>query len=148
MEKHQELLRENSELRKELQHKIEALQTDLEESVIQRTEILEIRNQVLQVSQGVLDVLPIVVFGIDPEQMIVHCNDYARNLFPHGIIGPLGSDCGDVFTAEINALIERIETERNPKAKIVVGKQHFRGEVRRLHERIAQGVVLILIPEE
>ncbi len=147
MDKHEKSLRENNVLRKELQRKIEALQDDLEASVIQRTEILEIRNQVLQVSQGVLDVLPVVVFGIDPEQMIVHCNDYARNLFPNGIIGPLGSDRGDVFPADINALIDRIETERNPKAKIEVGRQLFRGEVRRLHESIAQGIVLILIPE-
>ena len=115
--------------------------------VDKRTEILEIRNRILRISQGVLDVLPVVVVGIDPEQMIVHCNEYARDLFPFGGIGPLGNDCREVFSTEINGLLHRIEEERNPKAKIAVGQQNFRGEVRRLDEKLSQGIVLVLIPE-
>lgn len=147
---HQDLQWENRLLNEELRKKNAELQEvndNLEELVIRRTEALDIRNRVLQVSQGVLDVLPVVVFGIDPEDLIVHCNEYARDLFPYGGIGPLGHLRQEVFPPEINALIDRLEHERIPKAMIEVHKQRFRGEVRRLHETRLQGAVLVLIPE-
>ena len=147
---HQELQWENKKLAAELQQKnaeLQVINNNLEELVAKRTEALEIRNHVLQISQGVLDVLPIVVFGIDPEQLIVHCNEYARDLFPYGGIGPLGNYRHDVFSPEINALIDRLDKERNPKGTVEVHKEKFRGEVRRLHETLSQGVVLVLIPE-
>lgn len=141
---------ENKKLRAELQKQNAQLcevKESLEEQVVKRTEALDIRNRILQVSQGVLDVLPVVVFGIDPEDMIVHCNEYARELFPFGGIGPLGHERKDVFPYEINELIDRLEYERLPKAKIEVHNQKFRGEVRRLHDTELQGMVLVLIPE-
>ncbi len=146
---HQELQWENSKLTEELQKKnaeLQEINENLENLVVKRTEALEIRNRVLQISQGVLDVLPVVVFGIDSEQLIVHCNEYARDLFPYGGIGPLGNDRQEVFSAEINELIDRLEYERTPKAVIKVRNQTFRCEVRRLHETLSQGVVLVLIP--
>ncbi|MCK4502839.1 MAG: hypothetical protein KAU22_07365 [Desulfuromonadales bacterium] len=150
MDQPSEILQENLQQREELQQRIKALQEaqgELEKSVRRRTETLEIRNHVLQISQGILDVLPVVVFGIDPEQMIVHCNEYGRNLFPYGGIGPLGNDRYEVFPPKINELIDRLATERIPKATIEVGQQRFRGEVRRLHETLSEGIVLVLIPE-
>ncbi|MCD6580355.1 MAG: hypothetical protein J7K90_01015 [Desulfuromusa sp.] len=150
MDPYQKLQQENRQLHGELQRKNEELQKtqeNFDNLVTRKTEILEIRNRILQISQGVLDVLPVVVFGIDPEQMIVHCNEYARDLFPYGVIGPLGNDRNEVFPPAVNLLIDRLEHERNPKGKIEIGQQRFRGEVRRLHETLSQGVVLILIPE-
>ncbi len=147
---HQELQRQNNRLNEELQKKnqqLEEINENLEQLVVKRTEALEIRNRVLQISQGVLDVLPVVVFGIDPEQMIVQCNDYACELFPFGGIGPLGNDRREVFSVAINALIDRLETERAPKAQLTVHARKYRAEVRRLHETLTQGMVLVLIPE-
>lgn len=147
---HQALQWENKKLSEELQKKnieLHEVNESLEEQVIKRTEALDIRNRILQVSQGVLDVLPIVVFGIDPEDLIVHCNEYARELFPHGGMGPLGNERKDVFPAEINELIDRLEHERLPQAMIELHNQKFRGEVRRLHDTQLQGIVLALIPE-
>jgi len=143
MDQYQKLQEENSRLSAELQE----TKDNLEKMVNKRVEILEIRNSILQISQGVLDVLPVVVLGIDPEQMIVHCNEYARDLFPFGGMGPLGNDRNDVFSPAINELIDRLEEERNPKAEVEIGQLKFRGEVRRLHETLSQGVVLVLIPE-
>ncbi|MFK5926373.1 MAG: response regulator [Desulfuromusa sp.] len=147
---HQDLQWENRQLSAELQQKnieLQEMNDNLEEQVIRRTEALDIRNRILQVSQGVLDVIPVVVFGIDPENLIVHCNEYARDLFPHGGIGPLGNERNDVFPPEINELIDRLEHERLPQANIEVHNQKFRGEVRRLHDTQMQGLVLVLIPE-
>ncbi len=147
---YQALQWENRKLNDQLQKKNSELQEvnkNLEDQVIKRTEALDIRNRILQVSQGVLDVLPVVVIGIDPEEMIVQCNEYARDLFPHGGIGPLGSGRTDVLSSELNELIDRLKTERLPCASIEVNHQRFRGEVRRLHDNQIQGVVLVLIPE-
>ncbi|SDZ83645.1 Response regulator receiver domain-containing protein [Desulfuromusa kysingii] len=140
---------ENKQLSQKLQSihiELEQAHKSLEQQVAKRTEALDIRNRILQVSQGVLDVLPVVVFGIDPEDLIVHCNEYARELFPHGGMGPLGNERKDVFPDEINDLIDRLETERLPRADITVRKQMFRAEVRRLHDPRLQGIVLVLIP--
>lgn len=147
---HQELQRQNNHLNQELQAKnrqLREINENLEQLVAQRTEALEIRNRVLQVAQGVLDVLPVVVFGIDPEQMIVHCNDYARELFPYGGLGPLGNDRRSVFSAEINTLIDRLDSEPAPRAELKIHQRSFRGEARRLHNSLSQGMVLVLIPE-
>lgn len=143
MDQYQKLQEENRRLSAELQE----TKDNLEKMVNKRVEILEIRNSILQISQGVLDVLPVVVLGIDPEQMIVHCNEYARDLFPYGGMGPLGNDRNEVFLPAINELIDRLEEERNPQAEVEIGQLKFRGEVRRLHETLSQGVVLVLIPE-
>jgi hypothetical protein len=94
-----------------------------------------------------MDVLPVVVFGLDTEQMIVHCNEYGTDLFPYGGIGPLGHDRCDVFPESINQLIDRLKMEPAPKAEIELHKKKYRAEVRSLHNVLSQGAVLVLIPE-
>ncbi|HEY5672873.1 MAG TPA: response regulator [Malonomonas sp.] len=147
---HQELLLQNRQLTEELlvkNRQLNEINENLEKLVVQRTEALEIRNRVLQVSQAVLDVLPVAVFGIDPEQMIVQGNDCACELFPFGGFGPLGNNRNDVFSAELNAFVDRLETELAPKALLGIHTRQYRAEIRRLHETRSQGAVLVLIPQ-
>lgn len=147
---HQRLKRQNRRLNEELLSKneeLEKINENLEHLVMRRTEALEIRNRVLQVSQGVLDVLPLAVFGIDGEDMIVQCNDYARELFSCGITGPLGKDRKEVFTPEINLLLDRLTSEKNPEIKLNVHGKSYRAGVKRLSETLSKGIVLSLIPE-
>ena len=78
---HQEMRWEIKTLNAELQKKNNELQEvneNLEDLVAKRTEALDIRNQVLQISQGILDTLPIVVLGVDQDAMIVSCNECAE----------------------------------------------------------------------
>ncbi len=108
---HRELKQQNDRLNEELQKKnieLQELNDNLEKKVQQRTEALEIRNRVLAVSQGVLDVLPIAVFGIDPEQMIAQCNDMGQDLFSVGGMEPLGNTRDDVFPDELNQLVDTL----------------------------------------
>ena len=147
---HQDLQVQNALLADELQLKnqqLKEINENLEELVERRTEALEDRNHVLQIAQGILDVLPVVVFGIDPEQMIVHCNQYACELFPCEGAGPLGYERFDVFPEELNALFDQFVAEALPKATIQFNNRKFRAEVRRLPDAQSQGRVLVLIPE-
>ena len=147
---HQALQWENKLLSDELQEKNAALQAmndNLEEQVKKRTEALDLRNRVLQVSQGIMDVLPVAVFGVDTEQMIVHCNEYAMDLFPYGGIGPLGHNREDIFPAELNHLFDQLEIEPMPKVKVELHQKKYRAEVRSLHNALSKGAVLVLIPE-
>lgn len=147
---HQELQFQNTQLAEELQQKnqqLKEINENLEELVARRTEALEDRNHVLQIAQGILDVLPVVVFGIDPEQMIVHCNQYAFELFPNGGAGPLGFGRHDVFADELNELIDQFVAQSVSSASIQLSNRSFRVAVRRLSEVQSQGWVLVLIPE-
>lgn len=147
---HQELQSQNNRLNEELQKtndQLKEINENLEHIVQQRTEALEIRNRVLQISQGVLDVLPLVVICVDAEGMIVQCNDFARDVFPHGMMGPLGNDRHDIFPVEINALIDQAESTVAVKAEVAIRGKGYRVEVRRLHDTLSQGFVIALIPD-
>jgi len=146
---HRELKQQNDKLNEELQKKnleLQEMNDNLEKKVQQRTEALEIRNRVLAVSQGVLDVLPIAVFGIDPEQMIAQCNDMAQDLFPVGSMGPLGTSRADVFPDELNLLVDSLGQERAVNSVVTIKKSNFHAEVRRIDGFTAKGVVVALIP--
>lgn len=90
------LQRSNEELQQKNEELIK-LNDNLEDLVAQRTQQLELRNRVLQLSQGILDVLPFAVFGIDVEDYIVHGNEYACSLFSGADLGPLGHCRQDIF---------------------------------------------------
>ena len=118
----------------------------LEKKVNQRIEALEIRNRVLAVSQVVHDVLPIAVFGIDPEQMIAQCNDMGQDAFPIGGIGLLGNNRQDIFTDEINLLVDSLGDQAGVEGQVTVRKIKYRAVVRRIDGFTAKGLVVALIP--
>jgi two-component system NtrC family sensor kinase len=146
---HRDLRRENTQLSEELLRKNRELMSvneKLEDLVTARTEALEIRNRVLQISQGILDVLPVAVFGIDPEDMIVSCNEYSRELFTAGIMGPFGQDRHDIFSQELNRLVDSLEGQNKVSGEVVVRSERYRCEAIRLDETLTQGTVVALIP--
>ena len=58
-----------------------ALNLDLEQRVVAKTKNIQNNIKMLQVSQEVLEHLPIAVIGIDNDNMIVVSNDLASRLF-------------------------------------------------------------------
>lgn len=145
----QDLQKENSALTAQLERKngeLSEVNADLETTIAKRTELLEIRNQVLQVSQAILDVMPVVVLGVDPEQTIVHCNEYARELFPGGIMGPLGTDRRDVLSVEVNAVVDRLESELSPEARLEVRGKNYKCSAKYIDGSSERGAVVVLIP--
>ncbi len=146
---HQELKEQNSKLNEQLQQKNDELlqmNDNLEQMVQRRTEALEIRNRVLAVSQGVLDVLPIAVFGVDPEQMIAQCNDMGQDLFPVGGMGPLGNSRNEIFTPELNQLIDGLGDKPALGGIVRIKNANYRAEIRALDSFTVQGLVVALIP--
>lgn len=148
---HQELKQQNARLNEELQKKnaeLQEMNETLEKKVEQRTEALELRNRVLAVSQGVLDILPVAVFGIDPEQMIAQCNDMGQELFPTGGMGPLGNGRQDVFPEKLNQLVDSLGDEFAVEMVMTIRNANYRAVVRRIDSFTARGMVVVLIPLE
>jgi two-component system NtrC family sensor kinase len=143
------LRRLNRQLSEKLQSKSDELSTMSEQlrEAVKQAEVLEIRNRVAAIAQGVLDVLPVAVFGIDAEKMIVQCNEFACELFPAGVMGPLGRSSKEIFPAQLRLLLERAGAELPAPERIQINDSVFRAEVRPLAESLAQGVVLVLIPD-
>jgi two-component system NtrC family sensor kinase len=148
---HQELQWQNRLLNSELQQKnqmLEGINDKLEHQVAKRTEALEIRNRALQISQTILDVLTVAVFGIDAEQMIVQCNEAARGIFYSVAGDPLGHHCSEVFSEELNRFLGDMEELDSLQEPLQINGKGYRVNGQRLRETPGQGIVLELIREE
>jgi len=146
---HQDLQRQVFRLNEELNQKnleLEQINEDLEQLVKKRTESLAIHNRVLQVAQGVLDVLPVTVLGIDDDKIIVQCNDSARNMFSAKIMDPLGHAYQEVFPKELSRLLDEFNNKKLTSGLVNIDGKEYLAELIRLKEKISQGVVLTLIP--
>lgn len=75
-----ELQKENQSLTRELK----ALNKSLEAKVEERTRELKVRNDVLLLSQEVMECLPFAVVGVDRDGLITLINRKSANLFPGG----------------------------------------------------------------
>lgn len=148
--RHQELQLQVRTLNEELLQKnaqLLELNNNLEAVVERRTEDLALRNQVLQVAQGVLDVLPVAVFCIDAERTIVQMNECASSLCPLLKVNPMGCDSREVFPAEINALIDH-GPHQEDCAEVEIGDRRFKTIVRRIENHYSRGTALMLVPEQ
>lgn len=97
---HYEMEQENFRLTQELKQaneKLSLLNQDLEKQVIEKTQEIVQNINMLQISQEILEHLPIAVLGLDDEQMIAVSNKRADALFQRYpgecLMGLLASDC-------------------------------------------------------
>lgn len=153
---HQQLRFENSALNTRLQeknqelklknHELTELNNHLEDLVVQRTQQLELRNRVLQLSQAILDKLPFPVLGVDTEGYIVHGNDLGCKLFSGNGSTPLGLPRDMVFPHEMNTMIDRLIKVERPQIEIItIAEQPYFCRVCRLDDT-SKGIVLVLVP--
>ncbi len=141
----QELKTKNEELEK-LNKELLSVNENLESLVEKRTEELEIRHHILKVSQAILDVLPLVVIGIDTEDMIVNCNREADDLFNNATLGLLGFRRQSVLPKSINELIDILLQELDKSKKIMFRDQAYQCQICQLSPTTAQGYILVMIP--
>ena len=94
---HEKVLKQNEELR--------MINENLEALVQERTKELEIQNQALELSQAVLEDLPIPIIGVSTEGLIVLINEQAQTLScgAHGI--EIGGELVDCFSTEVQESI-------------------------------------------
>lgn len=95
-----EMEQENYRLAQELKlanEKLSTLNQYLEKQVIEKTQEIVQNINMLQISQEILEHLPIAVLGLDDEQMIAVSNKHADALFQRYpgecLMGLLASDC-------------------------------------------------------
>lgn len=134
---HYEMEQENLRLAKELQSandKLYMLNQNLEQKVAEKTREIIHSINLLQISQEILEHLPIGVIGIDDQNMIVTSNRRAEGLFcqPPGTC-LIGLMAGDVLPEALLQLLQKVHPGDLAK---------FDGEIVTLNEGISIHVLL------
>ena len=107
---HQKILKQNEELRTVNEH--------LEELVKERTKVLEIQNQALELSRAILEDLPIPIVGVSEEKMIVLLNQKAQSIQIMKKSLAIGSNIREYFDENLEKKIEQIMTN-NQKDRLL-----------------------------
>ena len=120
-----QLLSENERLhQKSLKQNIELQEfnASLEQMVRSRTAALELRNNALIMNQDVLDRLPVIVIGIDPELNLVLANELSRSIFNDLTIGTL---IYDSLPHDICDWISSAHAEERKEFHLPIGNCHL-----------------------
>jgi response regulator RpfG family c-di-GMP phosphodiesterase len=139
---HEKFLAKNNELKR--------INENLEHAVRERTQTLEFQNQALQLSQAVLEELPLPILGISREMIIVLANKAATELelADHSIA--VGESLELYFNNDMfDWTAERFSSEGSQRI-VFEGKnaERFKTELIPLTGRFrGKGLILTLIPE-
>jgi len=90
---HEEVLQRNQELR--------TMNEKLEDLVRHRTKELEIQNKALEMSQAILEDLPVPIIGMSTEGTIVLINKQAQNLSSNGRAIEIGKNLDEYFSKKV-----------------------------------------------
>jgi len=143
-----DLSRDNQRLNAQLVEKnreLEAINTNLEALVDERTEELAFRNRALEISHAVLDNLPIPVAGVSTEGTIVLANQDAHKLFGGNAPFSVGMAADEALPPQISELVGSVLQDKQARDCVV---DLFNGNAWRvkgipLHGiRAGQGVIL------
>lgn len=100
---HYDLVKANQKLHAQVLAQIEELKQtneNLENLVQQRTRTLEMQNQALELSQEILNDMPVPVIGVSSEGAIVFINEYGQALTPDGNRLQLGRTVAECFSLQ------------------------------------------------
>lgn len=144
------LNQQNDKLAEELAERNRQLQevnTTLETLVQERTSDLVLRTQVLQLSQDILDSIPVVVFGIDTDGQIAQANDCANKFFAQqGAL--LGEKAAKVFSAGLLAFLEQVKLVGESTDIVNYNDRDWIAKGQYLNNNLSQGMVITLIGKE
>jgi len=103
----QKVLQQNEELKR--------INENLEALVQERTKELEIQNQALELSQAVLEGLPMPIMGVSAEGLIVLINREAQTLpcSAHGI--QIGKGLADYFSTDVQEQVTGVLASNTPQ---------------------------------
>lgn len=140
------LNRENERLSQQLQQRnleLSVLNFDLEEEVQQRMAELQMRSQILQLAQEILDSLPVAVLGVDSDGMVVQANVCAAKLWP-ATAALLGEQASAIFPAELLAFLKRVQDSGRGMATLNCSERTFLASGCYLNDDQQRGVVITL----
>ncbi len=119
-----EIAKENERLTKELQlinDQLSHLNQTLEQKVIDKTHEILHGVKVLQISQEILEHLPIGIIGIDEQNMIVASNRCAETLFRQPSVACLiGLNANDVLPAVLLQALQQLRSDHLAQLKFGV----------------------------
>jgi response regulator RpfG family c-di-GMP phosphodiesterase len=104
---HEQIIEQNEELK--------VINEDLENIIQDRTRNLEMQNQALQLSQAILDDLPIPILGVSAEKMVVMANKAAHLRLGEGASFQLGSGIAKTLGPEIEQNLLDCLTTQEPR---------------------------------
>jgi response regulator RpfG family c-di-GMP phosphodiesterase len=130
---------------------LKRMNDELEDKVRQRTNDLELRNQALELSQAILEDVPLAIVGVNADQTVVLMNKMAMGISIGGRGLLMGENLSDYFSQDILDMTTAVFHENRP-VKVPCG---FIPEVRRTMDILplsgpymGKGVILVIYPEE
>ncbi|MCW9023832.1 MAG: response regulator [Gammaproteobacteria bacterium] len=146
-----ELGRENERLTQELKEaniELEKINQGLEQRVEEKTREVLLNMHALQVSQEVLENLPVGVIGIDGSGTVVLANRRAYTLLNGKDFALVGKDVSNIITPAVCELCKRAVEEQEAHARgLVVNGNDIDVYCRQIGQSSnAEGVILVIIP--
>jgi response regulator RpfG family c-di-GMP phosphodiesterase len=139
---HETVVTKNNELK--------SINENLEAAVRERTQTLEVQNQALQLSQAVLEELPLPILGISREMIIVVANKAAKGLNLTDQPLTIGESLDLCLPDDLHAWIDEHFSGDEHKQIVFDGKNggRFKLELIPLSGRFrGKGVIMTLVPE-
>jgi nitrogen fixation/metabolism regulation signal transduction histidine kinase len=146
-----ELGRENERLAQELKEaniELEKINQGLEQRVEQKTREVRLNMHALQVSQEVLENLPVGVIGIDGGGTIVLANRRAYTMLDGNDLVLVGQDASTIIPSAVCELCKRAVEEQEAHARgLVVNGHDIDVYCRQVGQSSSsEGVILVIIP--
>lgn len=143
------LHKQNARLMQELQGsnaKLQEINEKLEGLVEERTQKLKYQNQALQVSQNILDTLPVGVVGLDLDGTIVNANQVVSDQLGLHDQHFVGLSREEVFPESLNLLVERLADKSCCYGHLAMGSREYHCWITHMKYGVQEGVVVTLVP--
>jgi response regulator RpfG family c-di-GMP phosphodiesterase len=130
---------------------LKRMNDELEDKVRQRTSDLELRNQALELSQAILEDVPLAIVGVNADQTVVLMNKMTLGIVIRGRGLLMGENLSDYFSQDILDMTAAVFRENRP----VTVPCGFIPEFHRTMDILpltgpymGTGVILVIYPEE
>ncbi|TYO99656.1 response regulator receiver domain-containing protein [Geothermobacter ehrlichii] len=139
--KNRELMAQLRQTNSELEH----INDHLEQLVLERTEKLQIQNEALQISQSILDALPVGVIGLDLEGMVVRTNRVGMHFLGLDNEFVVGLSRFEVLPDELNRLVDGLEDRHCIQGEFEISGRVLKYWVTRLSNPRQEGLIVSLV---
>lgn len=144
-----DLIRENRELQERIRKQNEMLKElneELENRVMERTRELTLHNQALRISQNILHNLPIPLFGISVEGIVVLANQAGARLFPeHSQI--IGANYENIFPGDLVLKFRQQKVTSDFDPVKIGGKDYLMSTTELQFSDSQKGILVMFLPQ-